>query len=144
MTLHETRRLRAILSELEKRFREEGAGGVFREGTADNDLHVQIANGSRNRWLADIICRELYPLLRICRFRTMMVTARDNGRAKAVHREHEAIIAAIEQRDPDAAERVMRAHLAASRTGLMAQLRRNELNPRAAKPAKKLPETTER
>jgi DNA-binding GntR family transcriptional regulator len=123
MTLHETRRLRSSLAELEKTFREQGPGGVFRDGTADNDLHVQIAQGSRNRWLADIICRELYPLLRICRLQTMAVTARVKERGKAVHGEHDAIIGAIEQRDPDAAERLMRAHLAASRASLMAQLR---------------------
>lgn len=144
MTLHETRRLRASLAQLEKRFREEGPGGVFRDGTADNDLHVQIAQGSRNRWLSNIICRELYPLLRICRFQTTMaVTARAKDRAKAVHREHDAIIAAIEQRDPDAAERLMRAHLATSRVGLMAQLRQGRPGPRAAKLSKKQPETSE-
>jgi len=47
-------------------------------------------------------------------------------RAKAVHREHEAIVSAIEQRDPDSAERVMREHLAGSRTRLLAELRRRE------------------
>ena len=122
MTLHETRRLRDVLRELEKRFREEGPAGVFRDGTADNDLHVQIAKGSRNRWLVEIICRELYPLLQICRFQTMNITARAETRRKAVHREHDAIVTAIEQREPDAAERLMLEHLAASRSGLMAQL----------------------
>ena len=124
---HETRRLRGVLRELEKRFREDGPAGVFRDGTADNDLHVQIAKGIRNRWLADIICRELYPLLRICRFQTMSITARADSRRKAVHREHDAIVTAIEQREPDAAERSMREHLAASRSGLMAQLRQEAL-----------------
>src|SRR6202171_1466957 len=61
MTLHETRRLCKSLAELERKFREEGPSGVFRNGAADNDLHIQIARGSRNRWLIDIICGELYP-----------------------------------------------------------------------------------
>jgi DNA-binding GntR family transcriptional regulator len=133
MTLHETRRLRTCLAELEKGFREEGLGGVFRDGTADNDLHVQIAKGSRNRWLSDIICRDLYPLLRICRFQTTAVTAKVKERAKAVHSEHEAIICAIEQRDPESAERSMRAHLAASRTSLMVELRQRPVSVRSAK-----------
>jgi DNA-binding GntR family transcriptional regulator len=119
MTLHETRRLRLSLAELERQFREEGPGGVFRDGTADNDLHIQIARGSRNRWLTDIICGELYPLLRICRIQTTMATASLKQRGKAVSREHDAIIGAIEQRDPDAAERLMRAHLVESRENLM-------------------------
>ena len=126
MTLHETRQLCQSLAELERKFREEGPSGVFRNGAADNDLHIQIARGSRNRWLIDIICGELYPLLRICRFQSMIVTASQKHRGKAVNREHRAIIAAIEQRDPDAAERLMRAHLVASRENLMKWLRRQD------------------
>jgi DNA-binding GntR family transcriptional regulator len=131
MTLHETRRLRDCLAALEKRFREEGLDGVFRNGTADNDLHIEIVKGSRNRWLSNIICRELYPLLQLCRFQSALATTKILERAKAVHREHEAIISAIEQRDPDSAERVMRQHLAASRTRLLAELRRRETSPKA-------------
>jgi hypothetical protein len=66
---------------------------------------------------------DLYPLLRICRFPTTAVTSKLKERAKAVHSEHEAIVCAIEQRDPESAERSMRAHLAASRTSLMVELR---------------------
>jgi DNA-binding GntR family transcriptional regulator len=126
MTLHETRRLRDCLADLEKRFRKDGLNGVFQNGTADNDLHIQIVKGSRNRWLSNIICHELYPLLQICRFQSAAATTKVMERAKAVHREHEAIISAIEQRDPDAAERVMRKHLTASRTRLLAELRLRE------------------
>lgn len=123
MTLHETRRLRACLSAFEDRFRREGIGGVFRAGSVDNDLHMLIVRGSRNRWLTDIICNELYPLLQICRFQSTVVTARTKRRVEAVHREHEAIIVAIERRDADAAESAMRAHLIASRSNLMTELR---------------------
>ena len=126
MTLHETRRLRSSLAEIERQFRDEGPGGVYRDGTADNDLHIQIARGSRNRWLTDIICTDLYPLLRICRIQTTMATASLKQRSKAVSREHDAIISAIEQRDPDAAELHMRAHLVASRTNLMKWLRQQQ------------------
>jgi DNA-binding GntR family transcriptional regulator len=126
MTLHETRRLRLSLAELERQFREKGPSGVFRDGTADNDLHVRIARGSRNRWLMDIICNELYPLLRICRNQSTMATASLKQRGKAVSREHNAIIGAIEQRDPDAAERLMRAHLVQSRENLMKWLRQQK------------------
>jgi DNA-binding GntR family transcriptional regulator len=130
MTLHETRQLRACLAAFEDSFRKEGSfhkeglGGVFRSGSVDNDLHMIIVRGSRNRWLTDIICRELYPLLQICRFQSTVVTTRTKQRIEAVHREHEAIIDAIERRNADAAERAMRTHLVASRTILMAQLRR--------------------
>jgi len=123
MTLHETRELRACLAAFEERFRKEGIGGVFRAGSVDNDLHMMIVRGSRNRWLTDIVCRELYPLLQICRFQSTIVTVRTKQRIDAVHREHEAIIDAIERRDADGAERAMRAHLVASRTILLTQLR---------------------
>jgi DNA-binding GntR family transcriptional regulator len=123
MTLHETRQLRACLAAFEDSFRREGLGGVFGAGSADNDLHMLIVRGSRNRWLIDIICNELYPLLRICRFQSTIVTARTPERVDAVHREHEAVIVAIERRDADAAERAMRDHLTSSRTILIGQLR---------------------
>jgi DNA-binding GntR family transcriptional regulator len=113
MTLHERRQLCQSLAELERKFREEGPSGVFRNGAADNDLHIQIARGSPNRWLI-LFAAELYPLLRICWFQSMIVTASQKHRGKEVNREHRAIIEAIEQRDPDAAERLMRAHLVAS------------------------------
>jgi DNA-binding GntR family transcriptional regulator len=125
MTLHETRRLRTCLEAIGKRFLKDGLGGVFRKGTADNDLHVQIAVGSRNRWLADIICREVYPLLQICRLHIPAVREQVREREKAIFPEHEAIIVAIEQRNPEAAERLMRAHLAASRESFMSHLRRS-------------------
>ena len=128
MTLHETRRLRVSAAEMERQFRDEGPGGVYRDGTADNDLHIQIVRGSRNRWLTEIICNELYPLLRICRIQSTMATASLKPRGKAVKREHDAIISAIEQRDPDAAERQMRLHLVASRENLMTWLRQQHGN----------------
>ncbi|MDA9407055.1 GntR family transcriptional regulator [Bradyrhizobium sp. CCBAU 45384] len=123
MTLHETRQLRACLAADEDSFRREGVGGVFRVRSVGDDLHMLIVRGSRNRWLIDIICNELYPLLQICRFQSTTVTLRTPQRIEAVRREHEAIIVAIERRDADAAEAAMRAHLVASRTILMAQLR---------------------
>lgn len=122
MTLHETRQLRACFAAFEDNFRRDGLGGVFGAGSVDNDLHMLIVRGSRNRWLIDIICNELYPLLRICRFQSTIVTARTRERVDAVHREHEAIIVAIERRDAEDAERAMRYHLTASRTILMGQL----------------------
>jgi DNA-binding GntR family transcriptional regulator len=134
MTLHETRRLRSSVAEIERQFRDEGPGGVYRDGTADNDLHIQIVRGSRNRWLTDIICNELYPLLRIYRIQSTMATASLKQRAKAVSREHDAIISAIEQRDPDAAERYMRMHLVASRENLMKwQRQQQSITPRESR-----------
>ena len=124
MTLHETRQLRAVSGGIRRRLSQGGVGGrVSGSGSVDNDLHMLIVRGSRNRWLTDIICNELYPLLQICRFQSTVAAVRTRQRIEAVHREHEAIIVAIERRDADAAEAAMRAHLLASRNNLMAQLR---------------------
>jgi DNA-binding FadR family transcriptional regulator len=64
-----------------------------------------------------------------------MATASLKQRGKAVSREHNAIIGAIEQRDPDAAERLMRAHLVESRENLMKWLRQQQSTaPLASRP----------
>jgi DNA-binding GntR family transcriptional regulator len=119
MTLGETRQLRASVEGLRARVRAEGVAAVLRED-ADNDFHLQIARGSRNLFLADIICRDLYPLLRVFRYRTTSTRA---GDLAAVGREHSAIVNAIERRDTNEAERLMRSHIAAGRESLMRHLR---------------------
>ena len=77
----------------------------------DRDFHVAIAQCSRNPMLIDLLCAELYPLLRL--YRGMPVGIRPRGRRPVV--EHERIVSAIEDRDPDLAEMMMRRHIAAAR-----------------------------
>jgi DNA-binding GntR family transcriptional regulator len=119
MTLQETRQLRASLEALQQRVKAEGVAAALHK-EADHDFHLQVARGCRNRFLADIICRDLYPLLRVFRYRTTSTRARDLA---AAGREHSAILSAIERREPDKAERLMRAHIAAARDSLIRHLR---------------------
>jgi DNA-binding GntR family transcriptional regulator len=79
-------------------------------GTADRDFHFRIAQASRNELLIQLLCAELYPLLRLYRSRN------DNPglRQRAVV-EHKRICDAIEDRDPDLAEIMMRRHVASAR-----------------------------
>jgi DNA-binding GntR family transcriptional regulator len=119
MTLHEVRQLRALQEGLNELVETQGVNGAFRAGM-DYDLHLQIARGSRNRFLTDIICRDLYPLLGIFRYRTAQMR---QGRFAAAAKEHSAIITAIERRQPDEAERLMRQHIARARETLMQHLR---------------------
>ena len=118
MSLHETRRLRACLTAYDRTIEAEGLGGVFRKGTLDNDFHVQIVQGSHNRWLYELLCRDLYAILRIFRLRSVAI----GSRAELAAEEHLAILHAIEARDPDNAERLMRGHIAFARENLLQRL----------------------
>lgn len=118
MTLRETRALRASMEALAKRLRAGDIDALFFE-KADNDFHQQVARGSRNRFLEEMICRDLYPLLRIFRYRTTAM----RERGTAVGEEHTAILDAIERRDADDAERLMRQHIAAARERLIQTMR---------------------
>ena len=77
----------------------------------DQDFHAAIARCSRNPMLIDLLCGELYALLRLYRGVASPVRPRPS-RAEI---EHERIVSAIEDRDPDLAELLMRRHIAAAR-----------------------------
>jgi len=119
MTLAETRQLRALLASRTRQVEEGGIAAVFRGGTPANGFHAQIAQGSRNPWLAQMICPDLFPPLRLCRYRSAVLEPRRHE----VPNEHLGILEAIERRDPDEAERLMRVHIAAGREHLPAETR---------------------
>jgi DNA-binding GntR family transcriptional regulator len=77
----------------------------------DQDFHFSIAQCSRNPTLIELLCAELYPLLRLYRGQLPLVRPR---RRPAVI-EHERIVSAIEDRDPELSELLMRRHIAAAR-----------------------------
>jgi DNA-binding GntR family transcriptional regulator len=78
----------------------------------NQDFHSAVAQCSRNPMLIDLLCGELYALLRL--YRGLPFGIRPRGRRAVV--EHERIVSAIEDRDPDLAELLMRRHIAAART----------------------------
>ena len=77
----------------------------------DHDFHFNIAQCSRNPMLIDLLCAELYPLLRL--YRGLPPGLRPRGRRAVI--EHQRIVSAIEDRDPDLAEMLMRRHIATAR-----------------------------
>lgn len=79
-------------------------------GKADEDFHFRIAKAGKNPLLIDLLCNQYYPLLRLYRSR------RDNPalRARALV-EHQRILAAIQDRDPEMAELMMRRHIASAK-----------------------------
>lgn len=119
MTSSEIQALRDMVNGLEAiDTRQTVPFGVFDAGP-DQDFHRNIAIGSRNQRISQLLCEDLYSLLRFFRFRA--AEARSNP--AITHAEHRAIIECIHQRDGDGAELAMRAHVRRSRTTLLAQLR---------------------
>jgi DNA-binding GntR family transcriptional regulator len=86
----------------------------------DTDFHFLIVRMSRNPYLIDQICAELYPLLRVFRTHTDYTKAR---RRQAIE-EHWHILAAMENRDAELAEILMRRHIAAASRSRQEALRK--------------------
>lgn len=112
MTTAEVNALRSGMLELEG-CPQDLSVAVFNAGP-DNDFHRLIAKGSRNRWLENLLVKDVYSLLRLYR----MQAAR---RPDVTHRlsEHNAIIACIQARDGEGAEAAMRSHLQRSRARML-------------------------
>jgi DNA-binding GntR family transcriptional regulator len=88
------------------------AGGLVEiDDRHDQDFHFAIAQYSRNPMLTELLCAELYPLLRL--YRGLPAGVRPRARRAVV--EHERVVSAIEDRDADLAEIMMRRHIAAAR-----------------------------
>lgn len=119
MTLREIQGLRACVSEDTERMRRDGAGAAFRAGAEDNDFHARIAAGSRNVWISKYLMKDVYALLRLYRVKQISL----GNRVAESHDEHLQMVEAIQRRDPDEAERLMREHVRAGREKLLTELR---------------------
>ncbi|WP_127143986.1 GntR family transcriptional regulator [Pelagibacterium montanilacus] len=87
------------------------AGAHYFQKPGDYDFHFRIILASGNRRLIEMLSEDLYHMLRVYRYRS----SERAGRAKEALNEHRKILAAMRARDPDQAEREMRAHLAHAR-----------------------------
>ena len=112
MTVAEVNALRQTVSGLESR-PQDAAGAVFSAGP-DNDFHRLIAKGSRNRWLENLLVKDVYSLLRLYR---MQAARRPDVTDRLA--EHHTIINRIHARDGEGAEAAMRAHLRGSRARML-------------------------
>ncbi|KFC70462.1 Transcriptional regulator [Bosea sp. LC85] len=92
--------------------------GAYLQDEPEADFHRRIANGSGNPILAELLCEQFYPRLRLCR--RLHSTVR--GRGREAWREHVRITEAISHRDGELAEILMRRHIRAARTALQAAL----------------------
>ena len=83
----------------------EGKAYFQREG--DIDFHFRIAVASRNQWILENLNGELYQLIRMCRHQSGQFPSR----AQTALDQHRQIAAAIERRDEELAEILMRRHI---------------------------------
>lgn len=86
-------------------------GQSYFQKEGDLDFHYRIVMGSHNQLLIRLLCEELYYLVRMYRYQFGM----SSPRAKRAFSEHDHIIQAIEDKDGELAEFLMRRHIAASR-----------------------------
>lgn len=88
-----------------------------REG--DLDFHYRIVQGSHNSRMIELLCNDLYHLVRLYRYQFGM----PSKRGPSAFVEHRHIVDAIARRDAEIAELLMRAHVRASRENVERQLR---------------------
>ncbi len=86
-----------------------GKGYYQEEG--DFDFHYRIVKASRNEVLMQMLCGELYHRVRLYRYQFSVT----EGRPHKAFAEHSRIIEAIENRDAELAEFLMRRHISSAR-----------------------------
>lgn len=79
-------------------------------GKADEDFHFRIAQASQNPLLIDLLCNQLYPLLRLYRSRNDNSSLRERALT-----EHQRVLSALRDRDPEMAELTMKRHIASAK-----------------------------
>ena len=89
-------------------------GIAYYQEEGDLDFHYKVILGSHNKQLINILCGQLYHLVRMYRIQFGM----NSPRATRAFEEHSRIIDAIADRDGELAELLMRRHIAASRKNI--------------------------
>ncbi|MDF1629966.1 MAG: GntR family transcriptional regulator [Alcanivoracaceae bacterium] len=116
MTAQEVSGLRDLLAQHEQQQDlKEDTAYFQREG--DLDFHYRIIQGSHNQTLIDLLIGEIYHLVRMYRYQFSMTASRPQ---KALG-EHRRIIEAIETRDGEMAELLMRRHISRARENIESQ-----------------------
>lgn len=89
-------------------------GTAYYQEEGDLDFHYKVILGSHNQELINLLCGQLYHLIRMYRFQFGM----NSPRASRAFNEHSRIIEAIADRDGELAEMLMRRHIAGSRKNI--------------------------
>jgi DNA-binding GntR family transcriptional regulator len=121
MSATELAQLRHLLEEHASR-PEVTAGEAYLPRSRDDDFHFAIICAARSELLEGLLMNEIYYQLRIHRLKS----STQPGRAVAALKEHGTIVDALESRDPDRAEAMMRLHLRNARFSALASLDANQ------------------
>lgn len=113
MTAQEKSRLEKLYKNHLSMFSTERINPYF-QSPEDLDFHYAIAKGSCNPVLFKILCEDLYPQLLVCRSQHQYI----KGRGTKALEEHQTILAAITEGDPELAGIYMRRHLQSARASL--------------------------
>ena len=118
-TAEDCTHLRSLLARHEEQIQQDDwTQYVQQEG--DWDFHYRLVELSGNKRLFDLLCGELYHLLRLFRHQTGSAPSRP----EQAFREHHQIVDAIEAGDGELAELLMRRHIAGARNTLLERLQR--------------------
>ncbi|MFV0296418.1 MAG: GntR family transcriptional regulator [Hyphomicrobiaceae bacterium] len=101
---------------------EVASGARYAPRTRDEDFHFSIIRAAANDRIERLLMDEVYYQLRIQRRKS----SAQPGRTMAALKEHHQIVAALERRNPDEAERAMRMHLRNARISAMAAVEAQE------------------
>lgn len=118
MSREEIANLRRLLGQHGEQI-ERDAGHAYFQREGDLDFHYRIVQGSHNTRMIELLCNDLYHLVRLYRYQFGM----SSKRGPRAFVEHEHIVDAIERRDAEMAELMMRAHIRASRENVERQLK---------------------
>lgn len=98
---------------------DEVEGKSYFQQQGDFDFHYRIIKASRNTKLISLLCDELYHLLRMYRAQS----PQSHSRPEKALEEHKFILQAIQNRDEELAEMLMRRHISGSRMLIEKQMR---------------------
>ncbi|MAS24714.1 MAG: GntR family transcriptional regulator [Oceanospirillaceae bacterium] len=121
MTDDEIQELYALLKEHEDSIAAE-QGLAYYQKAGDLDFHYRIIKGSKNSRLYQMLCGDLYHIVRMYRYQT----STSSKRPPQALQEHKRIVEAIAARDAELAELLMRRHIQTSITNLETRLAEEE------------------
>ncbi|MBW9259490.1 MAG: GntR family transcriptional regulator [Candidatus Thiodiazotropha sp. (ex. Lucinisca nassula)] len=111
----EIEELQSLLNQHGEQIAEQHGQAYFQK-QGDLDFHYRIVQGSKNKQLIELLCNDLYHLLRMYRYQFGM----RSKRSQQAYEEHQYLINAISARDPEMAELLMRQHIRSSRRNVEA------------------------
>jgi DNA-binding GntR family transcriptional regulator len=115
-TPEDLRHLQELHQELERRAARKDTQGFF---SVNQEFHGALHRIAANRWMLQFI-NDMRKVMRLVRYHSLWM----HGRLEQSLTEHRAIMAAIQNREPELAEKCMREHLLNSRDAMFTPPRR--------------------